>query len=94
MPVTNYFSANGRLLGENGPNGRVDYLTDALGSVTTTLNGSGAVLNQYRYKPSGALLSKTGTAPDPKFTWVGSQGYRQTGLAHSDSYVRASTPVL
>jgi hypothetical protein len=68
MAVTNYFSANGRLLGENGPDGRVDYLTDALGSVTTTVNGSGAVLNQYRYKPSGAQLSKTGTAPDPKFT--------------------------
>jgi len=89
MAVTNYFSANGRLLGENGPNGRVDYLTDALGSVTTTVNGSGAVLNRYRYKPSGALLSKTGTAPDPKFTWVGSRGYRQTSLAFSDAYVRA-----
>ena len=27
-------------------------------------------------------------APDPKFTWVGTQGYRQTGLLHSDAYVR------
>jgi len=63
MPVTNYFSANGRLLGENGPNGRVDYLTDALGSVTTTLNGSGAVLNQYRYKPSGAPSQKRELPP-------------------------------
>jgi RHS repeat-associated protein len=89
MGVTNYYWAGDMLLGESGPNGKVDYLTDALGSVTTTVNGTGAVLNKYRYKPSGALLSKTGTAPDPKFTWVGSQGYRQTGLLLSDAYIRA-----
>ena len=89
MGVTNYYWTGDMLLGESGPNGKVDYLTDALGSVTTTVNGTGAVLNEYRYKPYGAQLSKTGTAPDPKFTWVGSQGYRQTGLAHSDVYVRA-----
>jgi hypothetical protein len=89
MGVTNYYWAGDMLLGESGPNGKVDYLTDALGSVTTTVNGTGAVLNEYRYKPSGALLSKAGTAPDPKFTWVGSKGYRQTELAYCDAYVRA-----
>ena len=89
MGVTNYFSANGMLLGEDGPNGKVGYLTDALGSVTSTLNQAGAVLNTYRYKPYGSQLSRTGTAPDPKFTWVGSQGYRQTGTGYSDAYIRA-----
>jgi len=89
MGVTNNFSANGRLLGESGPNGSVDYLTDALGSVVTTVNQTGTVLNTYRYKPYGAHLSRTGTAPDPRFLWVGSRGYRQTGLTHSGSYVRA-----
>jgi RHS repeat-associated protein len=88
MPVTNYMTFNGQLVGETGPNGTMYYHTDALGSVTMTTNSSGAVLNEYRYKPSGALLSKSGTSPDPKYMWVGSQGYRQTGLAHSDSYVR------
>ena len=62
MGVTNYYWAGDMLLGESGPNGKVDYLTDALGSVTTTVNGTGAVLNEYRYKPYGAQLSKTGTA--------------------------------
>jgi RHS repeat-associated protein len=88
MGVTNYFSANGMLLGEDGPNGKVGYLTDALGSVTSTLNQAGAVLNTYRYKPYGSQLSKTGTAPDPEFSWVGLRGYRQTGLDHTDIYIR------
>jgi hypothetical protein len=86
--VTNYYEMNGVLIGESGPNGTMYYHTDALGSVTMTTNSSGAVLNEYRYKPYGAQLSKTGTAPDPKFTWVGTQGYRQTALVHSDAYVR------
>jgi hypothetical protein len=86
--VTNYYEMNGVLIGESGPNGTMYYHTDALGSVTMTTNQSGAVLNEYRYKPYGAQLSKTGTAPDPKFSWVGTQGYRQTGLMHSDAYVR------
>jgi RHS repeat-associated protein len=76
------------LLGEDGPNGKVGYLTDALGSVVTTVNKSGTVLNEYRYKPYGAQLSKSGTAPDPAFTWAGVEGYRQTGLNHADSYIR------
>jgi|GEM_PF-5526627 len=89
MGVTNYFSANGVLLGEDGPNGKVDYLTDALGSVVTTANQSGTLLNEYRYKPYGAMLSKSGSATDPEFLWVGTQGYRNLGLKHSDVYVRA-----
>jgi RHS repeat-associated protein len=89
MGVTNYFSANGMLLGEDGPNGKVGYLTDALGSVTSTLNQAGTVLNAYRYKPYGAQLSKTGTAPDPEHRWAGCEGYRQTGLPQADVYVRA-----
>ena len=57
----------------------MDYLTDALGSVTATVDQSGTVQNTYRYKPYGDLLAKTGTGNDPKFLWVGSQGYRQRG---------------
>jgi RHS repeat-associated protein len=60
-----------------------------LGNVTATIDQNAKVLNRYTYKPFGELLSKEGTAPDPKFLWVGSRGYRQTGNKHSDVYVRA-----
>jgi RHS repeat-associated protein len=89
MPVTSYYSVGGELLGEETAGARRDYLTDALGSVTALVDSTAAVLNTYRYKPYGSQLSKTGTASDPLFTWVGSQGYRQTGKSYSDVYVRA-----
>lgn len=98
MGVVNYYSVGGVLQGEQAMsagvvNSRVDYLTDALGSVTATIDqagGAGGTLqNTYQYKPYGQMLAKTGTAPDPKFTWVGSQGYRRTGRKYSDVYVRA-----
>jgi RHS repeat-associated protein len=90
LTVTNYYTDNGRIIGEKvGTNARTDYLTDALGSVTATVNQSAQVVNTYRYKPYGAQLSKTGTGSDPAFRWVGSLGYRQTGLSQSDVYVRA-----
>jgi len=90
MAVTNYYAVNAELVGEKTVgSSRIDYLTDALGSVTATLNQSAQVVNTYRYKPYGAQLAKTGTAADPAFTWVGAQGYRQTGRKYSDVYVRA-----
>lgn len=66
---------------------RVDFQVDALGSVVGTVNQSGTVENTYRYNPYGSQLSRTGTDPDPDFTWVGTPGYRSTGLAHSGFYV-------
>jgi RHS repeat-associated protein len=94
MPVTTYYSANGGLLGESDSSGsRLDYLSDALGSVagtvTSTATTTAQLGNRYRYKPYGTQYVKTGTAPDPLFTWVGSQGYRQTARQFSDVYVRA-----
>lgn len=90
MAVTNYYSVNGVLLGEkSGAGSRVDYLSDALGSVTATVNSSAAVVNTYRYKPYGTQLAKTGSGSDPAFTWVGQWGYRQTSRKFSDVYVRA-----
>src|SRR5687768_3027800 len=90
MPITNYYSENGELVGEKvGTNARVDYLTDALGNVTATLNQSGQIVNTYRYKPYGAQLAKTGAGADPAFRWVGAEGYRQTSKKYSDVYVRA-----
>jgi RHS repeat-associated protein len=89
MPVTNYYTVNGAIIGESTAGVRTDYMVDALGSVTGTVNQSGQVMNTYRYKPYGALLAKTGTGTDPKMQWVGSLGYRETGRRQSDVYVRA-----
>jgi RHS repeat-associated protein len=94
MPVTTYYSANGQLFGESDTSGnRLDYLMDALGSVAGTVTSTAGTLaqlgNRYRYKPYGTQYVKTGTAPDPLFTWVGSWGYRETSRAYSDVYVRA-----
>jgi RHS repeat-associated protein len=89
MAVTNYHTVNGRILGETTGGVRTDYLTDALGSVTATVNPSAQVINRYTYKPYGALLAKTGVGADPANQWVGSLGYRQTGKKYSDVYIRA-----
>lgn len=67
------------MLGEKAAGGsRLDYLTDALGSVTATVDQTGSVVNRYTYKPYGALLNKSGAGADPSFQGVGSLGYRQT----------------
>jgi len=89
MAVTNYYSVEGEVIGEATGGVRTDYLTDALGSVTGTVNASSVVVNTYRYKPYGATLAKTGTGADPIFGWVGSAGYAGTGKAHSEMCVRA-----
>ncbi|MCW5941947.1 MAG: hypothetical protein KIS66_06930 [Fimbriimonadaceae bacterium] len=89
MPVTNYHTVNGRTIGETTDGVRTDYLTDALGSVTATVDQSQNVLNTYRYKPYGGLLAKTGSSPDPKFLWTGDTGSRTTGLAYFEQYNRA-----
>jgi hypothetical protein len=53
--TTDYYTANGQILGEKvGSNPRTDYPTDALGSVTAIVNQSGQVVNEYRYNPYGA----------------------------------------
>jgi hypothetical protein len=85
-----YYSLNGEIIGERTPAfGRVDYLTDALGSVTATMNQSAGIVNTYRYKPYGGLLAKTGVGTDPEFTWAGAQGYRQTSKKYSEVYAWA-----
>jgi YD repeat-containing protein len=56
-----YYSVQGEILGEKAAGGqRVDYLTDALGSLTATVDQTGTVLNRYVYKPDGALQAGHG----------------------------------
>ena len=40
MAVTNYYSVNGQIIGEAANGVRTDYLMDALGSVTGTVNSA------------------------------------------------------
>ena len=78
---------NGQLIAEETGGTRIDYLTDALGNVTATVDQSANIINTYRYKPFGGLLAKTGAGSDPAFQWVGAQGYRQTGKSYADVYI-------
>ena len=64
MPTTYYDNVNGRLRGQVTAGVRTGYLTDALGSVTATVQAA-AVVNTYRYKPYGTQLAKTGAGADP-----------------------------
>lgn len=86
MPVTNYYTINGKLRGEETGGVRTGYLTDALGSITATISSDGVVQNTYRYKPFGQQLAKTGVGIDPKFRHAGESGSRITGLTYSEQY--------
>lgn len=89
MVSKSYLTINGKIHGEVSGGVATGYATDALGSVTATVDNSGNVANAYRYKPYGATLAKTGSSADPKSQWVGGYGYRATGRTQSVSYVRA-----
>lgn len=49
MAFKNYYTMNGQLIGESGPEGAVDYQLDGLGSVIGTWRTRGTLQNQYRY---------------------------------------------
>lgn len=87
MAVTNFDTINGQIVSEYTGTTQLDYLTDALGSVTGVCDQTGAVAGSARFKPYGATLSSNGT--QASVGWVGTKGYRPTGLTHSEFYVRA-----
>jgi len=89
MPVKNYVNINGRAVAEHTGGVRTSYLTDALGSITATVNSSQAVVNTYRWKPFGERLAKTGAGADPTLGWVGAYGYRRTQRSRSEYYMLA-----
>lgn len=51
MPVTNCYTVNGEIIGEETNGQRIDYLTDPLGNITATIDQNAKVLNRYTYKP-------------------------------------------
>jgi RHS repeat-associated protein len=89
MPVTSFYKVGSRMVGEQTDGGtRINYVTDALGSIVQAIDENHNTTYTARYKPFGDVLSSTGTAP--AFTWVGSFGYLQAaGRPHSEFYVRA-----
>ena len=83
-----YYTVDGQMIGYKDAGGRLDFLTDALGSVTAEVDQTGATKTfDGRYKPYGGDLSSTGTRGS--YGWVGTWGYRGTGLSASSHYVRA-----
>ena len=83
-----YYTVDGQMIGYKDAAGRKDFLTDALGSVTAEVDQTGATKTfDGRYKPYGGDLSSTGTRGS--YGWVGTWGYRGTGLSASSHYVRA-----
>jgi hypothetical protein len=77
-----YYSVEGEILGDSEAG---DYMRDALGSVTGTCNpDTGSVWNTYRYKPYGGRLAKTGVDVDPRFQYIGTKGFKRSGLASAE----------
>ncbi len=88
MPVTNYYTVYGEIIGEHTTGqSRLDYLCDALGSVVATVDQTQTVKSTARYKPYGADLATAGT--QPCYGWVGSFGSRKTGRPYSEIYNQA-----
>jgi hypothetical protein len=85
MAVTNYYSVEDELIAQyTAGSSRLDYLTDSLGSVNSTVDNTATLVNSYQYKPFGGLLSQSGTGVTPAYLWQGSVGCRQTGNNYSE----------
>jgi len=90
MSVTDYYTIEGTIIGESTAGVHTDYLTDAMGSVTATVNQSATMMRTFRYYPYGGTSDSTGNSgPDPKFKWIGSRGYRNSSDKYSNYYIRA-----
>ena len=90
MATTFYYTIQGSLVGESVDGTLTSYILDQIGSVVATASNS-AIQNTYKFGPFGAVLSKIGSNPDPYFLWNGSNGYRTTGRAFAEIYVRQRT---
>lgn len=91
MAVTNYYTVNGEIIGEQtSGQSRLDYLSDALGSVVATVDQTLTMQSTARYKPYGADLAVN--AFTQRYGYAGSWGYRRSGGPHTDLYVRQRYP--
>lgn len=88
MPVTNIHTLNTSIRGFSVGSTRTDFLSDGLGSVTQEINSLCQSNSSQRFTPYGNLVWRTGDDAS-SFGWVGNLGYRSTGLAGSEYYVRS-----
>jgi len=84
MATSNYYTVDNKIMGERNLGGlSLDYLPDALGTVTAT---SGGMLDSFTsYSPYGHDSTVSAAA----FGWLGSLGYRSASLNEVTHYVRA-----
>lgn len=75
MNVSHYTVA-GKILASKASGARIDLAHGADGSVAMIASSAAAVLQTYRYKPSGATLQVSGTPTSNLFLWAGSRGFR------------------
>ena len=82
-----FYTMNSQMMAYDEGGETKDFLTDHLGSITAEINQSQTRTYDTRYSAYGRNNWSTGTVCG--FGWVGSYGYRETGLFHMSHYVRA-----
>ena len=88
MPMKKrFYTMNSQMMAYDEGGVTKDFLTDHLGSITAEINQSQTRTYDTRYSAYGRNNWSTGTGCG--FGWVGSYGYRETGLFHMSHYVRA-----
>ncbi len=88
MPMSErYYTVDGQMVGYEEGGVRKDFLTDHLGSVIAIMDENEVRVFDTRYSAYGRNRWITGTSCG--FGWVGTYGYRETGLSHMSHYVRA-----
>jgi RHS repeat-associated protein len=88
MPMTErFYTMNSQMMAYDSGGVTKDFLTDHLGSITAEIDQTQTRTYDTRYSAYGRNLWSTGTGCG--FGWVGSYGYRETGLFHMSHYVRA-----
>jgi RHS repeat-associated protein len=88
MPMKKrFYHVEGQMVAYDSGGVTKDFLTDHLGSIIAEVDQDENVTYQARYSAYGPPTSSTGTGCG--FGWVGTHGYRETGLPHMSHYVRA-----
>jgi RHS repeat-associated protein len=82
-----FYTMNGEMMAYDEGGVTKDLITDHLGSITAEINQSQVRTYDARYSAYGKSLWSTGT--NSGFGWVGTYGYRETGLLKMSHYVRA-----
>jgi RHS repeat-associated protein len=82
-----FYTMNSQMMAYDEGGVTKDFLTDHLGSITAEIDQTQARTYDTRYSAYGRNIWSTGTGCG--FGWVGSYGYRETGLFKMSHYVRA-----